>query len=234
MRLVLLFIEILAFGVALVFGLLWLRDPQGPLYEPVLAMCGLIGTVLVGLIRGSTSSGKQPRDGGSTLRVEAEARYIIVDERVTSEDVWATLTRPFRERYKSWHPSYGDFEPVTSGYNGKAKEFEVRGSSGGRYPWKIEEWNDSARILRLWRGPSKNPPDGYEEIFLGLDLEFHVVAGLGTTLIDILYRERWSRQPWPTKEETFKNGPEREINWIFSHFPLKGRIDYVRALDASG
>lgn len=226
-------VEIVAFGVALIFGVLWLLDPSAN-YEPVVALSGLLGTVLADLVRRSRSdkSGEGSRGLADPYRIEAAARYIVEDSDVAPEDVWKVLTRPFKERHKSWHPSYGDFKPVAYDTEGRPREFEVVGTAGGRYPWRIDEWNHSDKVLKVWIGPSKNPPDNKKNSFLGLDLEFEIQPGAGTTLVDVLYRERWSKMPWPTEELCFENGPHREVHWIFRRFPFRGRIDYVRVLDA--
>ncbi|HWM91248.1 MAG TPA: hypothetical protein VN493_10810 [Thermoanaerobaculia bacterium] len=224
-------IEFIALVVAVIFCVLWFRNRDGS-YEPIVTVCVLAGTVLVDLVRRRT--GKEPsRKADGIVRIEAEARYVVAGHQATVEEAWSVLTAPFLERHKSWHPSYSDFEPVSIGKDGRPKELEVRGSSGGRYPWRIEEWNDTERILRLWIGPSKNPPEGYKETFLGLTLAFHVIAGVNSVLIEILYKERWTKKPWLTEKECFENGPEREINWIFKRFPLRGKIEYIRELDSS-
>lgn len=51
-------IEVLAFAVALVFVLFWIGDPSGP-YEPVFALCGLVGVGLELVRRCKTVKVKQ-------------------------------------------------------------------------------------------------------------------------------------------------------------------------------
>lgn len=228
----LLLVETAVFVVAMIFCVLWLRNPDGP-YEPIVAMCGLAGTVLVDLLRRKGEKELSRVAASGIFRIEAEARYVIPSSRATLEETWMALTAPFLERDRSWHPSYSDFKPVSIGKDGRPEEFEVLGSSGGKYPWRIEEWNDAKRILRLWIGPSKVPPEGTKKTFLGLTLDFHVVAGVDTVLIEIVYKERSTEMFWRTKEESFENGPEREIKWIFRRFPLRGEIEYIRELDTS-
>jgi hypothetical protein len=222
----LLLVEVIAFVVAMVSCVLWFHNQDGP-HEQIVAMCGLVGTVLVDLVRRRVGREPSPEFNG-IVRIEAEARHVVPSSHATTEEVWGALTAPFLERHRSWHPSYSDFEPVSVGRDGKPREFEVRGLQGGRYPWRVEEWNDDEKILRLWIGPSKKPPEGTKQIFLGLTIGFHVVAGVGSVLIDISYKERWAEKPWRTKEECFENGPKREINWIFRRFPFRGEIEYIR------
>ena len=185
--------------------------------------------MLVDFVRRRSSKDKSDKP----VRIEAIARYIVEDSKVNSDDVWEVLTRPLKERYVSWHPSYGDLIPTVSDSEGKPIEFEVVGSAGGRYTWRIVKCNDSAKVLKLWKGPSKNPPGKGKNSFLGLNYEFHVRSGIEAPIIDIIYQERWSNNPWPTEDIWFKNGPYREVHWIFSKFPIKGKVDYVHVRDRS-
>lgn len=165
------------------------------------------------------------------IRVIGEARFIVPTDSASVEDVWRKLTSPFEERNTSWHPSFSEFEPVVIGPDGRATEFEVRGSQGGRYPYKIEHRSDDEFHLILWSGPSKNPPAGSKEIFLGDTMSLQVKEGSGSTIVDIEYEERWTKRPWFTMAKCFKNGPYREIHWIFDKFLPNGEVEYVRQKD---
>ncbi|MEM7479706.1 MAG: hypothetical protein AAF481_00915 [Acidobacteriota bacterium] len=227
--------EWLSILVAVVFGVLWVLDPGGH-YEPIVTLCGVLGAVVAMFLRkDGGGAGDQGVGQDGVVAVEGEGRFLLKGGPEQADKAWTILTAPFLKRYTSWHPSYSDFEPVSLDPDGKAIEFETRGTSGGRYPWRIEEWSDSRKLLRLWRGPSKNPPRNIDlligAIFLGLNLEFRVFPGAGSPFIEITYKERWRGQPWRSRRTWFKNGPIREIRWIFNKFPMDGRVDYVRELD---
>ena len=162
----------------------------------------------------------------SKYQFSAKAKYTLINNDYSIEDLWNELTKPFLIRNYSWHPSYGDYKPTTV-HPGIGQEFETIGSAGGRYPWRIDHWSNQDKVLKLWRGPSINPPKGYKEIFSGLTWVFKVKRENGSVSIDIYYEERWSKKPWLTKAKCFKNGPLREIQWIFDRFSLLGTIDYI-------
>lgn len=215
-------------ALTLFFTVLWLLNKDG-VFEPLASISSAAGTAVVHVLRRRAEAERVQGGGPFTLR--AESRFIISKKDATLEEVWAVLTRPFLERHESWHPSYSDFEPVSIGKDGHPREFEVRGSAGGRYPWRIEEWNEADRLLRTWKGPSKSPPGGAKNTFLGLTFNLRLLQGVQAVLIEIWYEARWTTQPWPTRDESFENGPKREIEWIFRRFPIRGEIEYIREAD---
>lgn len=169
-----------------------------------------------------------------TIQLAAQARYVVTQTNVTIDDVWGCLIAPLETRYKSWHPSYGDFEPVAKGPDGRIREFELRGTSGGRYPLKIEKVDSVNRFLRLWRGPSKNPPPGFKDRFIGLIYRFEVLMGMDLPIVDIGYREDWfMNRGLFARRPSFEHGPQQEIRWIFGKFPIGGRIDCLRECEPS-
>lgn len=175
-------------------------------------------------------------------QIAGKAKFTVTQSGATVEDVWKVLTAPFDEKFRSWHPSYGHFEPVRSGADGRPYEFEVCGMAGGRYPVKVEIRDDTRKVLRVWKGPSLNPPKGtlwhllYRLTSPGIPLGqiYHFTVGLQDPLpvIDIRYREDWQRQ-FLSRPTSFVNGPKREIEWIFGKFALSGRLSKVEQVDAA-
>jgi hypothetical protein len=219
----------LEIGVALLtllFTVLWIFNKDG-IFEPISGVTALLGTVAIHILRRKAETELRPQDA-RVLKLRGESRFIIDSRDESVTHVWQVLTRPFLERHTTWHPSYSDFEPISMGPNGFPREFEVRGSAGGRYPWRIEKWDEKEHHLRIWQGPSKKPPAGKKGDFLGLIFELRVTQGVRFVLIEISCEERWIGPPWRTREEWFENGPKREIEWIFRRFPIPGEIEYVR------
>jgi hypothetical protein len=168
----------------------------------------------------------------STKRIAAEARFILSNPDVAPLDVWEHLAEPLQKRYKSWHPSYGEFEPVATHMDGTPWEFVLTGSAGGRYPLRVDEFNPTKMRLRAWRGPSQNPPKGHKETFVGLVYVFQVVPSR-PVIIDIKYMEEWLAGGLFASSPSFVDGPKREIDWIFEKFAFAGTVDYIRECEPS-
>jgi len=217
-------IEIFTIIITLIFVVIWIFNPKGN-FEPIIALTSFIGTIVIEAIKR-----KDKTTSNARTKIGAEARYILFNSD-NGEEVWNYLKKPFYERHNSWHPSYSDFIPTAYNDNHEPIEFEVWGSAGGKYPWKLIELNSTKKYLRLWKGPSKNPPNNIKNEFLGVDMTFEIKKGHQNSFIDIFYEERWTKMPWNDINTWFKNGPYREINWIFKSFLYEGRIDYIRIPD---
>lgn len=136
-------------------------------------------------------------------RIAGRARFTVSQKGATVDDVWSTFTAPFDSKTSFWHPSYGMYDVVRNGADGRSVELELYGSAGGRYPMKVEVRDDTQKILRLWKGPSLNPPTGAlfnlfyrlsaPGVFLGLIYDFRVGIESSSPVVEIKYREDWQR-----------------------------------------
>lgn len=173
-------------------------------------------------------------------RIAGRARYTVDQKGVTVDGLWNSFAAPFDSETTFWHPSYGMYDIVRKGADGRPVELVLYGAAGGRYPMKVEVRDDARKILRLWRGPSLNPPRGAQfnlfyrlrapGVFLGLIYELRVGTDSSSPVVEIKYREDWHRL-FLSRRPSFTYGPEREIKWIFGKFPISGHLSKVEKLD---